>query len=161
MAKFEEAAKDSCPVLHTRRSDGVVIIATRVPLGDIRLQKWGWILALSNKNELTEDDILTLTDNAGKRYPKVYRLEEVQNYAEPWGCIDWEEGYEDDVIIPFLSKSQVLPNEEREIERTRAFQQALSELQIHQQEQLETFQQELKILYTLKSGSLNFWRPCF
>jgi hypothetical protein len=141
MAKFEEVASGSCPVLHAPRKDGAVLIATRVPLGDVRLQKWGWILAVSNLNNPTEDDIETLTDNSGKRYPKVYYFNEVQNYAERWGCSEWQEGYQDDGNGAFLSKSNGVAGSE--LVRVDAFQQALGQLQTHQQERLGDFQNQV------------------
>lgn len=141
MAKFEDIALGSYPVVHAPRKDGAVLIATRVPLGDVRLQGWGWILALSNQSDPTQNDIDTLTDRSGKRYPKVYYLQDVLNYAERWDCSDWEEGYQDDGNIPFLSKSNGVPGSE--LVRGSTLQQTLTELQASQEEQLEAFQNQL------------------
>ncbi len=44
MAKFEEIASGSYPVLHALRKDGAAVIATRVPLGDVRLKNWDGFL---------------------------------------------------------------------------------------------------------------------
>ena len=96
MAKFEEVAYMSdYPVIHTHRKDGATLLATRVPLDDIRLELWGWILSLSYKDgHRDQDDIETLQDQSGRKYPKVYQLTDIQNYIEEWRCTDWAVGYQ-------------------------------------------------------------------
>jgi hypothetical protein len=141
MAKFEEVAFGSYPVLRAPRKDGAVLIATRVPLGDVRLQNWGWVLALSNQSNPAQDDIDTLTDRSGKRYPKVYYLQEVQNYAELWACSEWELGYHHDDNATWIAKSNGVAGSE--LVRENVFQEALGELEIRQTAQLETFQNQL------------------
>lgn len=141
MAKFEEVAFGSCPALHAPRKDGAVLIATRVPLGDVRLQSWGWILTLSNQSNPAQDDIDTLSDRSGKRYPKVYYLQEVQNYAEQWACSEWELGYHQDDGTSWLAKSSGISG--GSLMHEDVFQQALTELQARQEEQLVNFQNQL------------------
>lgn len=96
MATFEDIAHNSdAPIIHAYRKDGTTIIATRIPLDDVRLDRWGWILTLSYKDRNAEqDDLETLKDNAGRMYPKIYTLNDVQNYAEKWACTDWQAGYQ-------------------------------------------------------------------
>jgi hypothetical protein len=95
MATFDNIAIHSnYPVVFSKRNDDACLIATRVPLDDIRLENWGWILSLSYKDgSSNSDDIETLQDNLGKKYPKVYLLPDIQNYVEKWGCYEWEEWY--------------------------------------------------------------------
>ncbi|GCE50456.1 hypothetical protein EI42_05851 [Thermosporothrix hazakensis] len=120
MTDFQEIALDvNIPVLHSVRKDGANVIATRVPLDDVRLQKWGWILSLSHGNEYQEqNDIDTLIDRSGKRYPKVYYLADILNYIEKWECRDWEIGYQksDDNKKPLLLNTSS-GKEERDLQQ--------------------------------------------
>ena len=95
MTMFEDIATlNDYSVVHSQRKEGVTLIATRVPLDDIRLENWGWVLSLSQKDARNDqDDIETLQDNAGRRYPRVYTLPDVQSYAEKWACTQWKMGY--------------------------------------------------------------------
>lgn len=66
-------------------------MATRVPLGDVRLEQWGWILSLSYQNGNQEqNDIKVLQDNTGCRYTQVYSITDMLNYNERWDCDEWE-----------------------------------------------------------------------
>ncbi len=95
MPTFDELARQgNCPVIHSQRSDEATLIATRVPIDDIRLERWGWVLTLIPKDGRTDqNDIETLRDNAGRQFPKVYLLKDMQTYCERWACTEWEEGY--------------------------------------------------------------------
>jgi hypothetical protein len=92
----------TAPVIHTTRPDGALLTAIRVPLDDLRLNRWGWMLYISQKdNPSIPSDLEALTDHAGQRYPKIYTLNEVKIYAAKWGTvdkwgskeIDWKPGY--------------------------------------------------------------------
>lgn len=128
MPTFEELAlHTNCPVIRSKRSDDAVLIATRVPLDDIRLERWGWVLTIIPRDGRSDqNDIETLRDNAGRQFPKVYVQSDMQNYIERWTCTEWEEGYqqnghyslngnhassapqvlEEDVLKPLLSQLQ-------------------------------------------------------
>jgi hypothetical protein len=51
-----------------RRKDQAIVTATRVPLGDIRLEEWGWILTVSHKINHDQDGLeelsIVMVDNA-------------------------------------------------------------------------------------------------
>jgi hypothetical protein len=92
----------TAPVIHATRPDGAILTAIRVPTDDLRLNRWGWMLYISQKgNASVPSDIEALTDHTGKRYPKIYTLDEVKAYAAKWGDIDegepaevdWNPGY--------------------------------------------------------------------
>lgn len=95
MPTFEELSQHtSYPVLHTQRNDGIIIVATRIPLTDVRLQQWGWILSQAYKVEQpSQNGSEDLTDSGGKRYSKIYNFADMQHYIEQWGCKEWEVGY--------------------------------------------------------------------
>lgn len=128
MPTFEELAlHTNCPVIRSKRSDDAILIATRVPLDDIRLERWGWVLTVIPRDGRSDqNDIETLHDNAGRQFPKVYVQSDMQNYIERWTCGEWEEGYqqnghyglngnhanpapqvlEEDVLKPLLAEMQ-------------------------------------------------------
>lgn len=103
MPLFQEIIlHEDIPVIHSRRKDGIVIIATRVPLRDVPPERWGWILTLGGKGEIIGyDDIEALQDNMGRRYPKVFLRPDMSNYIERWGCVEWE-----NCCCPTLSDSE-------------------------------------------------------
>ena len=140
MKFFEEIAiNNDFPVVHAQRKDGVTLIATRVPLDDIRLELWGWVLSLSQKDARNDqDDIETLQDNAGRRYPKVYTLPDVQSYAEKWACTEWEKGYSDKSYVRDLNVD-VIPNDKTQEDVLR-----ISSLH----ETVTTLSSEMKTQYT-------------
>jgi hypothetical protein len=86
----------SSPMIHTTRRDGALLTAIRVPVDDLRLNRFGWMLYVSHSDDSTyQDDIETLMDRSGQRFPKVYKLDELKAYAEKWECSDWQLGYQD------------------------------------------------------------------
>lgn len=94
MPTFTELVQQGFPIICSKRKDGAILIATRIPLDDIRLERWGWILTLSSADGVPiEDDTGTLKNGAGRRFPKIYLLPDLQNYIEKWDCVEWEEGY--------------------------------------------------------------------
>src|SRR6266496_5831918 len=95
MPTFDELSSQSAyPITHSQRKDGAILTAIKVPIDDVRLERWGWILTLSHKDgSYNQDDIATLQDNNGQRYPKIYTPIEIYNYTEKWGCNFWEVGY--------------------------------------------------------------------
>jgi hypothetical protein len=95
MPTFEELSQHtSYPVLHTQRNDGVITVATRVPLADVRLQQWGWILSQAYTVEQpSQNGFDGLIDGTGKRYSKIHTLSDMKHYVETWGCREWKAGY--------------------------------------------------------------------
>lgn len=67
MTDFHSIAfREDVPVMHTRRNDGLTIIATRVPLKGIS-EKWGWILSLEpSDGVLDNENVEALYDSMGK-----------------------------------------------------------------------------------------------
>ena len=95
MPTFEELAKHtSYPVLHSKRNDGEIVIATRIPFTNSPWQQWGWILTLGSQGKQPSDSFECLFDNAGRQYPKVYLHADIMNYIETWRCYEWEAGYQ-------------------------------------------------------------------
>lgn len=95
MPTFNELAyQPSYPIIFSKRSDGIILTAIKIPIDDVRLERWGWILTLSNKGIKTDvTDPLSLKDNDQQLYPKIYTQAEVNNYNEKWGFDNWEVGY--------------------------------------------------------------------
>ncbi len=93
MPTLEEVS--TCNSIHAIRGDGATLTATRVPLDDLRLDRWGWILFVSHKHGASEgDDVVTLKDNVDNtEFRKVYTFEELNELAQEWECSDWQEGY--------------------------------------------------------------------
>ncbi len=136
MPTFDELAlQGNCPVIHTQRRDEATLIATRIPLDDVRLERWGWILTLSHKDGRTDqDDLETLRDNAGRRYPKIYLPTDMKNYIEKWACTEWEEGYHTNGHQAVLARGITSPSVD--IVREDVLLQIFSELQERQTQQL-------------------------
>src|SRR2546429_6074431 len=143
MATFDELAlQGEYPVVHSLRSDHATLIATRVPLTDIQMGRWGWVLTLNHRNGRTDsDDIAALRDNAGQQYPKVYSLSDMQNYIEKWGCAEWEEGYHQNGHQLSLPKNTA--SSDADIVREDVLKQLLSELKEHQEAQARLLVDEL------------------
>jgi uncharacterized membrane protein YphA (DoxX/SURF4 family) len=143
MATFDELAlQGEYPVLHSLRSDHATLIATRVPLTDIGMGRWGWVLTLNHRNGRTDsDDIAALRDNTGQQYPKVYSLSDMQNYIEKWGCAEWEEGYHQNGHQLSLPKNTT--SSDAAIVREDVLKQLLSELKEHQEAQARLLVDEL------------------
>ena len=108
-------------VIQAEREDHVVVTATRVPIGDIRLEEWGWILSLSHKNNHAQDGLEELFDREGKHFPKLYSLKELKDYADQWECYEWEDAYkkQDEADISLHNTTVLAPSilEEKEILR--------------------------------------------
>lgn len=143
MPTFDDLALHSdCPVIHSQRKDGATLIATRIPLDDASLGRWGWVLTLRQEDGSTDhNDIQTLRDNSGRQYPKTYLFKDMKNYNETWSCTDWEEGYHTNGNASWLAKSNGVPGDK--LVQENVFQQALTELQARQEEQLGAFQNQL------------------
>jgi hypothetical protein len=135
MPTFEELSQQtSYPVLHTRRNDGVVIVATRVPLTDVRLQQWGWVLSQAYKVEQpSQDGFEGLIDSTGKRYSKIYTLIDMQHYIEQWGCKEWEVGY---FAIGRATDKRVTIRLEDKIVQEDTFKNSIDDLKKLQEKQL-------------------------
>ncbi|GCE17298.1 hypothetical protein [Dictyobacter kobayashii] len=105
MTDFHSIAfREDIPVMHTRRNDGLTVIATRVPLKGFS-EKWGWILSLEpNDGVLDNENVEALYDNTGRRYPKIYTRSDMAGYIDRWACHEWEPGYSD-------ANAQVLDND--------------------------------------------------
>jgi hypothetical protein len=101
MSFFQEIAfNEDISVIHTRIKDRVAVIATRLPLKNTLPARWGWILTLGSKGEIIEyGDIATLSDNIGRRYPKVYLHTDMFEYRKKWECLHWSAGYSDEKSI--------------------------------------------------------------
>lgn len=134
MPTFEELSqRTTYPVLHTQRNDGVIIVATRVPLTDVRLQQWGWILSQAYKVEHTsQDEFDGLIDGAGKRYSKIHSLADMQYYIEKWKCQDWEVGY---FAIGRATDNRVTVRLEDKIVQEDTFKNSIESLKIFQEKQ--------------------------
>ena len=115
-------------VIQSERENQVVVTATRVPLGDIRLEEWGWILSLSHVNNHDQDGLEELSGRDGKHFPKLYSLDELKEYADQWQCTEWEDAYQKQngadlslqnttVLAPSLSeKNEILKETMAEIQ---------------------------------------------
>ena len=100
-------------IIHAIRGDGATLTATRVPLDDLRLDRWGWMLFVSHKHGTSQgDEVLTLKDSVyNTEFRKVYTLEELKKLAQEWQCNDWEEGYSP--VVPSVPQLvDELPQEE-------------------------------------------------
>ena len=154
MPTFEELSQHtSYPVLHAQRKDEVVIVATRVPLADIRLQQWGWVLSQAYTIEQpSHNGFDGLVDGTGKKYSKIYTLSDMQHYIETWECKDWETGY---FSIGKTASSRVTIHLEDKIVQEEDFKKSIEDLRNFQETQTsqilnavskqgETFQGSLK-----------------
>lgn len=142
MSLFQEIAfNEDVPVIHARRKDGVIVIATRVPLKDMLPERWGWILTLGGKGEIIEhDDIEALRDNLGRSYPKVYLGADMVSYIENWECVQWGAGYSD-------GKAAIL--KENDFPDMKQFKEDLlceitKKYQVSQDEQAQTLQEVIE-----------------
>jgi hypothetical protein len=144
MPTFDELAlQGEYPVVHSLRKDQATLIATRVPLTDMQMGRWGWVLTLNHRNgRIDSDDIATLRDNTGRQYPKVYLLTDMQNYIEKWGCTEWEEGYHQNGHQLALPRNMAAAGSD--IVREDILKQLLSELQERQAQEVTAFRDEVK-----------------
>lgn len=102
-----------------RRKDQAIVTATLVPLGDIRLEEWGWILSVSHKNNHDQDGLEELSNRVGgQRYPRLYTLDDLKGYADQWQCTEWEDVYQkrDEADLTSLTTTVLAPSiaEEKE-----------------------------------------------
>jgi hypothetical protein len=126
----------SYPVIHTTRSDGALLIAIRTPLGDVRLNRWGWILVVNGEEDsANQSDIDILTARTGHNYARLYKLDELKAYAEKWQCTDWEEGYQDAEVSSKSSVDGEAPK------FSELIQEAVGEVKQQTQEQLNNLTQ--------------------
>jgi virulence-associated protein VapD len=123
-------------VLHAKRNDKVTIVATRVPLADVRLQQWGWIITQAYTTEKPPlNGIECLLDNEGRRYPKIYTHTDMQAYVEQWGCRDWEAGY---FTVGDVTVNRITAPLNGNVVQEEAFKQAIEDLRAFQEEQTST-----------------------
>jgi len=145
MPTFDELAlQGEYPVVHSLRKDQATLIATRVPLTEMQVGRWGWVLTLNHRDGRTDsDDIATLRDNTGRQYPKVYLLTDMQNYIEKWGCTEWEEGYHQNGHQLALPRNMAASGSD--IVREDILKQLLGELQERQAQEVTAFKDEVKV----------------
>lgn len=133
MPTFTELSQAGYPIIRSKRRDGAILIATRIPLDDVRLERWGWILTLSSIDGVPiEDDTDTLKNGAGRRFPKIYLLPDIQSYIEKWECLEWEEGYHTNGYQLVVSRNGASMDGQQEHQA-----QLLTEIRAELQSQLE------------------------
>ena len=95
MPTFKDlSSQSSIPVIYSQRKNGTILTAIKVPRDDVRLEKWGWILNLSQTDGVSSpNEIVTLQASDGQQYPKIYTTDEAGSYSERNGYYDWEVGY--------------------------------------------------------------------
>nr|BBH95010.1 hypothetical protein KTA_32090 [Thermogemmatispora argillosa] len=123
MSSFTELARvENMPVIHARRKDGALVIATRVPCRAEMMDSWGWVVTIVNGGgRMPEGEAIELlSDNTGGKYCRVLRYHEMLNYNERWGCADWTPGY------PGAEGRE--PETEGLVERIQALQEALEQV---------------------------------
>jgi|SRR6266496_41867 len=145
MPAFNELSLQSTyPITHSQRKDGAILTAIKVPIDDVRLERWGWILTLSHKDgSYNQDDIATLQDNSGQRYPKVYTSTELLHYIEKWGCDNWETGYNSNKDRIHLNRITVPLN--TDLLQREMLQETVEEIRNYQEEQTKIFSEEIAL----------------
>ncbi len=143
MPTFDELSSQSAyPITHSQRKDGAILTAIRVPIDDVRLDRWGWILTLSHKDgSYNQDDIATLQDNSGQRYPKVYTITELLHYIEKWGCDNWETGYNSNGNRIHFSRITTPLN--TDLLQREMLQETLEDIRNYQEEQTKVLNEEI------------------
>jgi len=136
------ALQDDYPVIHSLRKDQATIIATRVPLTDLNLGKWGWVLTLIHQDgRIDSTDIPMFRDNAGRQYPKVYLFPDMQSYIEGWECTEWVEGYHQNGHQPGVSRNGAASATTLQ---ENALKQLLCDLKEHQAQAIASVKVEVK-----------------
>src|SRR6266566_2190297 len=125
-----------------RGKDQAIVTATRVPLGDIRLEEWGWILSISHKHNHAQDGLEELFNRDGQHYPKLYSLDDLKGYADLWQCTEWEDVYQklDDTDLALQATTVLAPSIAEEKENLK---EAISEVQTQIANQLNLFKEAM------------------
>jgi predicted nuclease with TOPRIM domain len=125
MTSFAEIARlDNAPVIHARRKDKALVIATRVPFRAEMLERWGWIVTVVDGGGRTLDgeSIELLSDNTGGKYCKILSYQDMLSYSDQWDCHDWTPGY------PGTQPPGPPPEEERLLRSLQALHETLNQV---------------------------------